>query len=75
MSVRPNDGGPLAEPEAWAGDFEEAPPLPPEAVSPAAQDAGLEEPADEALPLTPATALEDPHEATEAGRNPTRGED
>jgi hypothetical protein len=66
---------PEAELDLFAGDVEEALPLPVEAVSPAAQDAGLEEAPDEALPLTPLTALDDPHEGTEAGRNPTRGED
>lgn len=77
MSVRGGEGpqGLPAEPEGWAGDIEAALPLPAEAVSPAVQDAGPEEPPEEALPLTPVTALEDPREGTEAGRNPTRGED
>lgn len=74
MSEHAMPAAEAAELEVLAGDFEEGVPVPDALVTPDALDALVEEDED-ALPLNPVTALEDPEQGTEAGRNPTRGED
>lgn len=74
MSEQNLAGAAATELDLFAGDVEAPGPVPTPLVSPEALDALVEEDED-ALLLSPVTSLEDPQAGTEAGRNPTRGED